>query len=395
MKISSIKFLPLTIPFVSEFTHTNKKRAASDTFLVKISSSQGLSGFGEGLVREYVTGETLESTRNALASIASEICRLTWQIDTAKEDPIAALSGVAENLDEILEPIENDQALKVIRCNGLRCALELAILDTLMTRDAQSLGQILPAKVNKVTYSAVVSADSHDKALKTIRHFKKLGFQDYKVKVTSLEDQKLIRMAREIIGPKATLRLDANSAFSVTSAIEFLDSVRDQNIAAIEQPVPRGPVEELATIQKTSPTPVMPDESLIDFKDAAEIIEKGAAGILNIRLAKCGGIFKSLQIAQLAAEHHLPVQLGCLVGESGLLSAVGRHVAAFLPNCKFVEGSFGNLLLKEDVTKQSVKFGYGGQAPLIKGKSFGVDVNERTVAKYNIESLAEDFPCPS
>ena len=74
--------------------------------------------------------------------------------------------------------------------------------------------------------------------------------------------------------------------------------------------------------------PVMLDESLCGYPDAVRAVERRTADLLNVRLSKCGGIVPSLRIMALARRSGLGVQLGCHPGETGLLSAAGRHVAA-------------------------------------------------------------------
>ena len=78
----------------------------------------------------------------------------------------------------------------------------------------------------------------------------------------------------------------------------------------------------------------------------------------------------------------LQLQLGCQVGETAILSAAGRHVAAYLEDLVFVEGSYGNLLLTEDVSENNVTFGQGGKAPVLQGPGLGVKVCEDRLRKY-------------
>ncbi|HMF51233.1 MAG TPA: enolase C-terminal domain-like protein, partial [Candidatus Saccharimonadales bacterium] len=86
----------------------------------------------------------------------------------------------------------------------------------------------------------------------------------------------------------------------------------------------------------------------------------------NIRLSKNAGISGSLAIALAAQAAGIKVQVGAQVGETGILSAAGRIFAAHLPALAYAEGSFGTWLLTEDVTFESVAFGHGGRAPLLK-----------------------------
>ena len=96
----------------------------------------------------------------------------------------------------------------------------------------------------------------------------------------------------------------------------------------------------------------------------------------KLSLAPC------LAFAEKAAAAGVALQLGALVGETAILSAVGRALAAADERFQFVEGSYGTLLLKEDVGRQSVRFGHGGRAPLLRGPGLGVEVDETVVRKY-------------
>ena len=70
------------------------------------------------------------------------------------------------------------------------------------------------------------------------------------------------------------------------------------------------------------------------------------------------------------------------MGETAILSAAGRHLAASLPDVVFVEGSFGTLLLAEDISVESVRFGHRGEAPLLTGPGLGVRVLEDRLRRH-------------
>ena len=59
--IESITIYQLRIPFHQAFSHALQSREESDAVIVKVTGSDGGSGFGESLPRSYVTGETTES----------------------------------------------------------------------------------------------------------------------------------------------------------------------------------------------------------------------------------------------------------------------------------------------------------------------------------------------
>ena len=90
------------------------------------------------------------------------------------------------------------------------------------------------------------------------------------------------------------------------------------------------------------------------------------------------------------------LQLGCQVGETAILSAAGRHVAAYLEDLLYAEGSYGSLLLKEDVSENDITLGQEGKAPVLKGPGLGVKVCEDRLREYahTITTLVTN-PCNS
>ena len=125
----------------------------------------------------------------------------------------------------------------------------------------------------------------------------------------------------------------------------------------------------------------MLDESLCSEVDARRAIEQGTCDLFNIRLSKCGGFLPSLKLAALAHQAGLGYQLGCQVGETGILSAAGRHFAASVANIRYLEGSYDRFLVKERLTVEDLTFGYGGYAPALAGPGLGVTVDEEALQR--------------
>ena len=104
--------------------------------------------------------------------------------------------------------------------------------------------------------------------------------------------------------------------------------------------------------------------------------------MFNIRLSKCGGLLASLEIAELARQSGISYQLGCQVGETGILSAAGRHFASCVDDVKYLEGSYAKFLLAEDIVAEDISLGYGGFVRPLTGTGLGVTVNEKVLDKY-------------
>jgi L-Ala-D/L-Glu epimerase len=76
--------------------------------------------------------------------------------------------------------------------------------------------------------------------------------------------------------------------------------------------------------------------------------------------------------------------VGSHVGETAILAAAGRHLAAGLEAVAHVEGSYGTLLLVEDVSDDGLRFGHGGEAPLLTGPGWGVGVRVDRLRRHAV-----------
>lgn len=380
MRIAGATIRALRIPFVEAFSHSTKSRNFSDSIVVRVTAADGMTGYGEGVARPYVTGETVEAS---LAHIEKRLWPAVAGCDYPElapdPDPVAALSAVARTLPDEGSP-------GVVAWHSARAAMELALLDCLLKRQQLSLAHLLPPKRAVVTYSGVITAGSIEKAVQHAKHFKLFGIKQLKIKIGGAGEETVERVVaiRETMGAYASLRLDANGAYEVASALATLAQLAQFNIAAVEQPIKRGDPAQLAEVKRQSPIPVMADESLVTLADAHALIDAGACDYFNLRISKCGGIARTLEMAQMASSARVRLQLGSQVGETAILSAAGRHVAAYLDDVAFLEGSYGTLLLKEDLGRDSINFGHGGKAVVLRGHGLGVKVREEVLEKYAV-----------
>jgi L-Ala-D/L-Glu epimerase len=376
MRIRQLTAYVVRLPLKRPFRHASATRQESDNVLLRCELADGTVGWGEGVPRSYVTGETpagcLEQlSRTPLADQLTADCE-TWP------EVMHLCAGFAPTVDR------DDP--RGCYGNALRCAVELSILDAfgrLFGEPASAVAEhvdparpILSAQP-AVRYSAVIESGSHNlwrKAL--VRRF--YGFQDCKVKVgaTGDDDVARLRTIRRGLGRRIDLRLDANEAWRATELRDKLGPLKQFSISCIEQPLPHAEVGLLAELRPQLGVPVMLDESLTGLPDAEAAIAGRTCDLFNIRLSKCGGFVASLRLAALAHSAGIGYQLGCHPGESGVLSAAGRHWATSVAGVRYLEGSYDRHLYRQLLTNEDVTFGYAGRAAAITGLGLGVTINE-------------------
>lgn len=374
MRLVAAEIFALRIPFVEAFAHAAKDRAASDAVVVKVIAEDGTVGYGEGLPRPYVTGETA-------ASMVAHLVDDLWPAVEGRELAPWAPDLAPGWLPDLPAP-------GVVAPHAARAALELAMLDATLRGAGRGVADVVPFARRQVTYSGVVTATDPARAAKLARQMKLAGLTAFKVKIGVGDDVARVAAVREVVGPDAELRADANGAWATPEiAAAALTALAPYGLTACEQPLPRGPAAELARLRGLTAVPLMADESLITEADAEALIAARAVDLFNVRVSKNGGLARALAIAAKAAAAGVAVQVGSQVGETAILSAAGRHLACAVAGLRAAEGSFGTLLLAEDIASEPVRFGHRGLAGAIGGPGLGVRVRDDLLAKYALEVI--------
>jgi L-Ala-D/L-Glu epimerase len=376
MSISSLKLFQIAVPLKKVVRHASFERSVSENLVVRVTLSDGVAGYGEGVPRSYVTGETLETTFAALES-------QDW----------ARIIGRPSNFVEVVERVkaltlpEIESDPRGMAGNAARCALELAVLDAYGRRFNESVGRAIELsrveglelfpKPRRVRYSGAITAESTRAERISALKIRIYGFKQVKIKVGAegQDDPRRLSRMRKILGRQMDIRLDANEAWSASEVMDRVAPLLPFGPSALEQPVQHAQVGALTELRPRLGVAVMLDESLCGYPDAQSAVDHRTADLLNVRLSKCGGIFPSLRIIGLAKRSGLGIQLGCHPGETSLLSAAGRHLASRVAGLRYVEGSYDRHILGANLTRHDLTFGYGGRARPLTGPGLGVEVD--------------------
>ncbi len=367
--VTAVEVRTAELPFRFSFGHALAERRSSTNVYVKITLADGTTGFGEGVPRGYVTGETPEGALEAVQEYAPALvgCQLS-----EPDDVPAVLDGLAAAAPSTVPP------------GAAWCALELAVLDAAGHRFGLPVSHWLgPVRTPTVTYDAVLPFSNTAAVVPLAVLIRGLAITQVKLKVGRDLDDDLgrLRHLRRILGADADLRVDANCAWTVEQALTAIDRLRRYGISAVEQPVPADDLDGLRRLTTACPELIIVDESLRTVGEAQVLVEAKACDAFNIRVSKCGGLRASMRIAEIAGDAGLTVVVGAQVGESGILSAAGRHLAACVAP-RYVEGSAGRLLLREDITSERVLPGRGGKARPHAGAGLGVHVRADVLARH-------------
>lgn len=364
-RIKEVVVMHASLPLRVKFRHAITSRSESESVFVKVTLGNNTTGYGESLPREYVTGENAASCAEELAGVAKR----------------RVIGGALKRYNEIFQFMDS----LAFKGNAARCALELALIDAYGKFFNSPVSSVIggPAR-GRVIYSGVIQAGSMLDAMMLAMAFRALGLSYIKVKVGVGDDMKRLKVVRAICGRAANIRVDANCAWRADEAIKKIGAFREYGITAVEQPVAAADLDGLKKVSDAVPETVIADESLCTVSDAQHLARIRACGMFNIRLSKCGGLSNSLKIARIAHDNGIGVQVGCQVGESGILSAAGWHFARLFKDALFCEGSYGRYLLREDVTKEDITIRRGGAIEDLGGPGLGVNIREDILNKYAV-----------
>ena len=382
MKIVELTAYHVRIPLWKPIRHASHTRTETDNILIRCVLEDKSEGFGEGVPRDYVTGETVDSVLELLKK-----SELPAQFEECSDFSRAV--ALAERLQ--LSPVPGD--VRGCQGNAARCAVELALLDAYGRCFGEALGSVtrlLAADCYSprtwVRYSTAITSAQGFKARLAALAMQLYRFRQLKVKVgiAGQDDPARLRSIRGWAGAKMDLRVDANEAWTPAETVERIRALEPYRITAVEQPVAHESVACLADIRKQVQTPIMLDESLCSRYDADEAISKGICDLFNIRLSKCGGFIPALRLVQLARRHGLYCQLGCQVGETAILTAAGRHFAASVGELRYVEGSYDRHLVREALGTRDLTFRWGGWARALAGAGLGVTIDPAALERVAV-----------
>jgi len=390
--VRSIDLHHVLVPLRKPIRHASFERSQSDNLVVRVILGDGTVGFGEGVPRSYVTGETIASTFACLAALD-----LPEALGPAPSDFAEAVRSIGG-----LSLPETEADPRGMAGNSARCALELALLDAYGRAFGASVGDAvriagrpewIEPKPKTVRYSGAITAASHRGETISAWKMRLYGFHQVKVKVgvEGQDDGDRLRRIRRILGPGVDIRVDANEAWSANEVVDRVRPLFDARPSVLEQPVRHAEVDALREIRPRLEYPggsgrllVMLDESLCGYPDAVRAVDDRLADLLNVRLSKCGGIFPSLKIVDLAHRSGLGVQLGCHPGETGILSAAGRHFAGRVKGISYVEGSYDRHVLRENLIDRDITFRHGGRGEPLPGVGLGIMVDPDALARMTV-----------
>lgn len=356
MRIEKLAAYTFPMAFKTVIRHASASRREVENLIVIAQDHGGLTGYGEGCPRQYVTGESTLSGSRFIAEHADSL--IAEVHDTA---------SLRTWMDAHHDAIDANPAAF--------CAMETAVLDLLGKTRHQTVEEILgiDPPTGEFQYSAVLADWPYPVYRWQHSRYRVRGFRDFKLKLSGdvRRDRRKLRVFSSRPGRRLRLRLDANNLWAspeeCRNHLEAMPAVP----FAIEEPLRSGDLEGCRQIAEGLGVKIVLDESLARAGQM-ESLDDSERWIVNLRVSKMGGVIRSLEVARQEARRDVGVIVGCHVGETSILSraaltlmqAVGDRLIA-------AEGAFGTQLLRCDLTSPSLRFDRAGRLALSRVAGMG------------------------
>ena len=317
----TLRFFPYELKLRHVFTVASYSRSTTPDVQVEIHY-EGLTGYGEASMPPY-----LQQELGSMESVQAFLARVQRMIGDFS-DPF--------QLEEILARIDALDAGNA----AAKAAVDIALHDL--------VGKLLQApwyriwgldreKTPSTTFT--IGIDTPDVVRQKTRECAE-RFNILKVKLGRDNDKEMIETIRSVTD--LPIAIDANQGWKERQqALDMIHWLKERGIVMIEQPLPKGQIDDIAWVTERSPLPVFADESIQRLKDVAAL--KGVFSGINIKLMKCTGMREAWKMLTLARALDMKVMVGCMTETSCACSAA----AQLSPAVDFADLD-GNLLIAND-----------------------------------------------
>ncbi len=284
-------------------------------------------GWGEATPLPGWSVSDIDSSAAALATVS-----VALSVVEDPDDP---------RLDHLLDDLEPEPTA--------RAALSGAIADLRARRSGLSLAATLSvAPTSTVAVNAMVSAMSPGDVAEQAAAAAADGYRTLKVKVGVAEtavDIERLSAVRGSVGPAMELRIDANGAWDVETAVAVLDDLAEFDISFCEEPTEG--IEAIAAVGARSAIPVAIDESARSVDHIAAGLATGSIDVVIVKPQALGGPDLAIRAVRLAAEFGATAVVTSMIdGAIGVAHAL--HVAA-ASGLDRAHGLATSTMLKSDV----------------------------------------------
>jgi len=356
MKIIRADVSEVEVPLKAPFTISYHTTYEAKMLLVQLICQESYIGLGTAVPFERVTHESYDACADALRN------ELPGWIEGREFEHPSEIGGAAKEVFGGLP--------------AARAAIDMAAHDIWGKKLNKPLVELLGRKHEAMPTSMTMGIRTMDESLAEAGDFIGMGFSVLKIKGGSdLEhDIELLSRIRQDYGPGIGLRVDLNQGYDKDMLIAFIKRTSELDIEMIEQPFPVDDIDTQRGLPESIRKVLAADENACDEDDARDLAKvPQPAGIINIKMMKCGGICPAMRIAEIADSAHQTLMWGCMV-ESTIGLSAALHAAFASPNTRYLDLD-GSYDLVEDIATGGIDI-EGGVVRTVDAPGLGVTLRD-------------------
>lgn len=378
MKISKIETFVLSNQLKEPFFFSQWAYSERRICIVKITTDEGLCGWGEG----YGPADVIKAGIKLVTPLL-----------------------IGEN------PLENEtlwykmyrKTLDFARRGVLAAsisAIDVALWDLKGKALNQSVSMLMGGKHRKrvVPYATgLYFSESDDLASKLVTEAKSYveqGFMAMKMKVglSVSQDIELVKAVRQAIGNDIELMIDSNHAYSLREATALSKAVEQYNIGWFEEPVSPEYYHHYKELRTKTTIPIAGGECEYLRYGFQTLLENDCVDILQIDICGAGGLSEAKRVSTLASTRG--VEVVPHVWGTGIAFHTALHFIANLepipgrlhPPDMFIEYDRTENDIRESLTSPSIEM-KNGYIDIPQTPGLGIEVDEEVVRHFSSEIL--------
>jgi o-succinylbenzoate synthase len=365
MKFDRIKLFHLRMPLRTPFETSFGRSTHRDCVILQVFSGN-LIGYGE-----CVADET--------PGYSSETVGTAWHIMSEFLIP-AVLGRDAGNAAELQLLLASTRGHRMAKAG-----LEMALWDLLGKESGKPLCELLGGTRRQVEVGVSVGLQaSPDVLVETVSGYLAQGYGRIKIKIKPGRDVDDARAVRSAF-PKVRLQVDANSAYTLESAITLLP-LDELGLLLIEQPLDEDDIWDHSRLQPQFRTPLCLDESILSARHARQALEMGACRIINIKAGRVGGLLEACKIHDLCFLNEISVWCGGML-ETGVGRASNLALASLQGFSLPGDISASERYYMEDITRESFILNPDSTIDVPQRPGLGIEVDPEVMKKFTLQEL--------
>ena len=362
MIISRIECFPLRIPLKPTKSAASawgdSDLPAADCLLVKVTTDQGLEGWGEAF-----GFRAAPSVKLAIDELIAPLC---MGKDAAQIAPLM---------------LDVQKKLHVFGRGGALAfaisAVDIALWDIAGKAANAPVWRLLGGgHADLPCYASLIRYSEPSLVRAAVRRAIEAGFRS--LKLHEIEPP-AIRAAREEAGPDIELMLDVNCPWTLTEARAYAEALKEIRLKWLEEPLwPPENFDGLAELRRISSVPIAAGENVYTLLDFERLLAAKAVDFVQPSVAKMGGVSEMRKVFPLAAAHNTAVMPHSFYDGPGLPAAI--HATAALGTAdSMIEWRWFD---QEARIYDSALAPMHGRIAVPQGPGLGIDPDPKVIRTY-------------